>query len=504
MSPLSILKGEINRLGFVSGEKISLLSHFTENVEKIAVAVSCLDDFDTDEDKRTYLRYLISPSELLTEQELFRTVLPLPILHPNTTTTNALSSSRKVPNDPLKSWDFLTYDFNASLNLNSNIRKYNRPKNIESVSASENTTVDWFLRTMEVFNEQRLIDLVRPEKWCRCEFFRQTVKGHPGFIRCSAENTQQLLRCEFTRLLAVAEVKPEWLIRSLLGEEELYMAYNTAVTAVDDSTDVHTKYQKIIRIVRQMFGYMVINDMRFGLLTSYVRTWFFCRQPEDPNNLYISPAVFTDQNHTSVRASFLECMHYFENLSTNSPNNVSRRGKQLKYMKNYKRNQFSFGDVLGSGRSGTVFTAKLFGKTGALKIVDLYKNESLLKEMLNEIEIYRGPLKEIQGIYIPKLLKFGVLHEAFVFIFTSFAELGNKLTKKEKQLAIEGLQAIHIRGIMHGDVRLENIMAKENKLTGKNCVWWIDFALSKIGNVKELDRELFELKRLLGISIENS
>ncbi|CAG8787794.1 6270_t:CDS:1, partial [Acaulospora morrowiae] len=60
-NPLSILKGEINRLEFVSGEKIRLLSHFTENVEKIAVAVSCLEDFDTDEDKRTYLRSLISP-----------------------------------------------------------------------------------------------------------------------------------------------------------------------------------------------------------------------------------------------------------------------------------------------------------------------------------------------------------------------------------------------------------------------------------------------------------
>ncbi|RHZ76437.1 hypothetical protein Glove_197g38 [Diversispora epigaea] len=62
---LSILKGEINRLGFVSGEKISLLTHFTENVEKIAVAVSCLDDFNTDKDKRTYLRNLITPPEQL-------------------------------------------------------------------------------------------------------------------------------------------------------------------------------------------------------------------------------------------------------------------------------------------------------------------------------------------------------------------------------------------------------------------------------------------------------
>ena len=60
LSLLSILKVEINRLGFVSGEKISLLSHFTENVEKIAVAVSCLDAFDTDEDKCAYLRSLIS------------------------------------------------------------------------------------------------------------------------------------------------------------------------------------------------------------------------------------------------------------------------------------------------------------------------------------------------------------------------------------------------------------------------------------------------------------
>ncbi|CAG8598405.1 11891_t:CDS:2 [Funneliformis mosseae] len=50
--PVSILKGEIKRLGFVSGEKISLFAHFTEHVEKIAVAVSCLDEFDTDEDKR--------------------------------------------------------------------------------------------------------------------------------------------------------------------------------------------------------------------------------------------------------------------------------------------------------------------------------------------------------------------------------------------------------------------------------------------------------------------
>ncbi len=68
---LSILKGEINRLGFVSGEKIKLLAHFTENLEKIAVVVSCLDDLNTDEDKCTYLRSLISKSGMFS-QEFFR------------------------------------------------------------------------------------------------------------------------------------------------------------------------------------------------------------------------------------------------------------------------------------------------------------------------------------------------------------------------------------------------------------------------------------------------
>ncbi|CAG8550992.1 3861_t:CDS:2 [Ambispora gerdemannii] len=122
-------------------------------------------------------------------------------------------------------------------------------------------------------------------------------------------------------------------------------------------------------------------------------------------------------------------------------------------------------------------------------MVDLYKNEYLITEMLNEIKIYLRPLMDIQEIYIPKLLKFGVLHEAFVFIFMSlagrsFAELENNITKEEKQLAIEGLQAIHARGVVHGDVRLENIMVKREELT-------------------DLNKELIELKRLLGMAGHN-
>ncbi|CAG8799988.1 27466_t:CDS:2, partial [Dentiscutata erythropus] len=160
----------------------------------------------------------------------------------------------------------------------------------------------------------------------------------------------------------------------------------------------------------------------------------------------------------------------------------------LKNMKNYKRNQISFGNLLGVGRSGSIFESKFYRyeEIGALKMVDLYKNEYLVTELLNEIKIYLGPLMDIQEIFIPKLLKYEVLHEAFVFLFVSFAgksvaELENEVTLKEKELAILSLQMIHERGVKHGDIRLENIMINRDELTGKTSVWWIDFAWSKMG-----------------------
>ncbi|CAG8797513.1 21050_t:CDS:2 [Gigaspora margarita] len=60
---LSILKGEINRLSFVSNEKISLFGYFTGNEKNQTDALSLLDDFRDTDEKRKYLRSLISPPE---------------------------------------------------------------------------------------------------------------------------------------------------------------------------------------------------------------------------------------------------------------------------------------------------------------------------------------------------------------------------------------------------------------------------------------------------------
>ncbi|GBB95794.1 hypothetical protein RclHR1_26110001 [Rhizophagus clarus] len=519
-------------------------------------------------------------NRLLTERELYQIVLPTPLLLSVKSVDTTISASRKVPNISVLSWDdFLAEAFKKSSSLDANNSIYKRPDFSTSMNflSVEDSVTDMFIDTMNSINNRRLIHLQSPENWGKRYLFKG-VKGQPELIRCSADSMDQLKKGDASRILAIIEIKPEQLINELLpdGGLDLHAAYNKAITSSDD---MYTQHERIIKMVRQTFGYMVVNDLRYGILTTYIRTWFFQRDRDNPNIIYISPAVRINQNHTPTHASFLECMYYHETLSTddstahsspptdsdynddaedgndegndgndecddnnsndedddddgNNEGDSSYKSSKRKWvtlnittqsmekkpktqndnesenledMKNYDYNQFSFGDMLGNGRTGAVFAAKLCGKTGALKMTDLYKNEYLLQETLNEIKMYLGPLRDIQYMYTPKLLKFGVLHEAFIFILTSlcgksFAKLDD-VTEREKHLAIEGLQAIHARGVMHGDVRLENIMINRSESTSKSRVRWIDFGWSKMSrSSKNFNRELTELRRLLGMA----
>lgn len=527
---------------------------------------------------------------LINEQELFRTVIPDLSFAKIKTKSTVNSASRRVPNSMVLPWKtFLDEAFNASLSIDAVACKFVKPK-LDSLSInSEDTAVDLFLETVGYVNGQRLLKLQTPQMWCRRNQVN-IIKGEPDIIHIGAPDRTMLRSTNAAGIsvLATVEVKPEQLMNQILQEIineqvvhenihhddycELYSLYNLAKVKDRNTVTGYTKYNNLKRIVHQGFGYMVVNDCRYGIITTLQQTWFMCREPENPNIFLISPAVQINQVHTSDRASFWECLRYFEDLSMLNPttysypsvtlndndyedpdnkdqkekkktpdyslprnsrfspyttgggseissqtrsksnttgNNIgSRETKEdllLINMKNYDRNQFIFGHMLGYGRTGNIFETTIGRKTGALKMVALYKDENKLEELLNEIKIYIGPLQEIQGVYIPRLLKFGVLHEAFVFILTSLAEvtfatMGDNITRKEKQLAIEGLQKLHSKGVIHGDIRLENIMLKR-KYDGSTCVWWIDFGWCKMtDNMKDLNKELEDLKYLLGMA----
>ncbi|RHZ58678.1 hypothetical protein Glove_372g87 [Diversispora epigaea] len=158
-------------------------------------------------------------------------------------------------------------------------------------------------------------------------------------------------------------------------------------------------------------------------------------------------------NHTDNYASFSECVRYFKTISTadlyiySSPLNTEDNGDEnnnygekednddqfLKNMKNYKCNQISL-------------------------------------HLLTGIKIYLGTLIDIQEIYIPKFLKFGVLHER-----------SNAWRYQVREY--------------------ENIMANREELTSKTVVWWIDFVWSKMEcNIKDLNKEMKKLKHSLGMT----
>lgn len=89
--------------------------------------------------------------------------------------------------------------------------------------------------------------------------------------------------------------------------------------------------------------------------------------------------------------------------------------------------------------------------------------------------MYLELLKEIQGIYILKLLNYKILHKAFIFIFTLligelFADTNN-ISKEKKQLAINDLLVIYTREVKHRNIRLEKIILKRNKSTGCSYAW---------------------------------
>jgi hypothetical protein len=51
-------------------------------------------------------------------------------------------------------------------------------------------------------------------------------------------------------------------------ESELYSIYNLARKVKDHHTKNYTKYNNLKRIIHQGFGYMVINDCRYGIITT--------------------------------------------------------------------------------------------------------------------------------------------------------------------------------------------------------------------------------------------
>ncbi|KAF9344916.1 hypothetical protein BGX26_003759 [Mortierella sp. AD094] len=161
------------------------------------------------------------------------------------------------------------------------------------------------------------------------------------------------------------------------------------------------------------------------------------------------------------------------------------------------RSEFEFQDLLGEGRSGMVFRTHWRGDTVAVKICDLYHHPDYEEEVLTEVAVY-NTLKDLQGHCIPQLKLAGYDGGIFV-IATEIAGPPlkvDKLNHWERLEVVDKLSLIHAYGILHNDIRPDNILIRRYDDGIKVC--FIGFAMSKRTSGKsELKNEIIKLLGLL-------
>lgn len=162
---------------------------------------------------------------------------------------------------------------------------------------------------------------------------------------------------------------------------------------------------------------------------------------------------------------------------------------------------FKILDVLGRGRTGTVFKAILHGEVIALKTCDLWQHPDYEKEVLNEVQVYHA-LEDLQGYCIPRFKGAGYTAGGLFVIATDIVgsplEDAESLSDQERLVIQTALSSIHRHGFVHHDVRLDNILIRRSGRQFHASL--IDFAFSKQGFQRDFLKEMGLLEALLGQS----
>ncbi|GBC09904.1 hypothetical protein RclHR1_00920022 [Rhizophagus clarus] len=286
-------------------------------------------------------------------------------------------------------------------------------------------------------------------------------------------------------------------------------------------------------VVQQIYNYMGGNELRYGILSTYDNHWFLRREhaklwisktlslqsesppvlkayayltrrakenPKSPKPQVLVPAQGDNNSRTLRSHSKSSSSSSLNNqASSTSTNQQSSSAFGASNNPPVDQEKFSFTDfkfkgILGEGRSGKTLLCEFRGETIALKSVDLSKAPPyVLEEMQKEVEIYKD-LADIQGKYIPKLVCYGYYGGGMSFVIgltivgTMLSD--QKITEQQKSRAIKGLEAIHKHGILHNDIREENILINDN-----DDIYLIDFGMASREDTKK-KRKLFDEEQL--------
>ncbi|RHZ76168.1 hypothetical protein Glove_202g86 [Diversispora epigaea] len=110
----------------------------------------------------------------------------------------------------------------------------------------------------------------------------------------------------------VIEVKTFWVLY-LEDSESLHEKYVEDLRRKECETIPLNAGRKIsvVDIIHQIFGYLVVNKLQYGILSTYNQNWFLKRPKEESRTLEISPTVDMQSQNPQI----LKCYNYLQHLS---------------------------------------------------------------------------------------------------------------------------------------------------------------------------------------------
>ncbi|KAI8603387.1 kinase-like domain-containing protein [Dissophora ornata] len=155
-------------------------------------------------------------------------------------------------------------------------------------------------------------------------------------------------------------------------------------------------------------------------------------------------------------------------------------------------------ELISHNERAQTYKASWRGHDVVVKKCDIWNKYSVAEELKNEAKVYQK-LHRLQGRHIPKLWLAGIADGLEMLLVIDFVgtDVSQELLDDSAPIKIrEAMSAIHELGVVHGDIRPQNIVMQHRGPNAK--FFFVDFGFSRFTvDRTELFQEIATLNSLL-------